>query len=156
MHEGIPPKLFPVYDLPFKAKMCSEMKRCITKWSISKYFSFSTFPIFFCVCVCTNRNDDFFFATKQFSLLLLLTVEQYLYSPRVLISTRVLMFVRAFVCKFVVLSFVQCTLDLDFLNSFHVGVKRKISRRTLLHLWFCCFASWFSLYEPPPPPASTY
>ena len=84
--------------------------------------------------VYTNRNDDFFFATKQFSLLLLLTVEQYLYSPRVLISTCVRVFVRAFVCGFVVLSFVQCTLDLDFLNSFHVGVERKISRGTLLHL----------------------
>ena len=79
-------------------------------------------------------NDDFFFASKQFSLLLLLTVKQYIESPRVLISKYVHMFVRAFVCGFVVLSFVQCTLDLDFLNSFHVGVERKISRRTLLHL----------------------
>ena len=79
-------------------------------------------------------NDGFFFAAKQFSLLLLLTVKQYIESSRVLISMYVRMFVRAFVCGFVVLSFVQCTLDLDFLNSFHVGVERKISRGTLLHL----------------------
>ena len=59
MHEGIPPKLFPVYDLPFKAKMCSEMKRCITKWSISKYFSFSTFPIFF-LCMCMYEQERWF------------------------------------------------------------------------------------------------
>ena len=116
-------------------------------------FSSPRFQYF--LCICTNRNDDFFFATKQFSLLLLLTVKQYIESPRVLISKYVHMFVRAFVCGFVVLSFVQCTLDLDFLNSFHVGVERKISRGTLLHLWFCCFASWFSLCEPPPS-ASTF
>ena len=133
MHEGIPPKLFPVYDLPFKAKMCSEMKRCITKWSISKYFSFSTFPIFFCVCVCTNRNDDFFFATKQFSLLLLLTVKQYIDFPRVLISTCVRMFVRAFVCKFVVLSFVQCTLDLEI---FSIRFTLVLNVKFLVELYY--------------------
>ena len=129
------------------------MKRCISKWSISKYFPLHVSNILY---ICTNRNDDFFFATKQFSLLLLLTVKQYIDSPRVLISTYVRVFVRAFVCRFVVLSFVQCTLNLDFLNSFHVGVERKISRRTLLHLWFCCFASWFSLCEPPPPASPFY
>ena len=107
--------------------------------------------------VYTNRNDDFFFATKQFSLLLLLTVKQfetvkweiqlscniknltsvsiykYIDFPRVLISTCVRMFVRAFVCKFVVLSFVQCTLDLEI---FSIRFTLVLNVKFLVELYY--------------------
>ena len=83
--------------------------------------------------ICMNRNDDFFFATKQFSLLLLLTVKQYIDFPRVLISTCVRMFVRAFVCKFVVLSFVQCTLDLEI---FSIRFTLVLNVKFLVELYY--------------------
>ena len=83
--------------------------------------------------ICMNRNDDFFFATKQFSLLLLLTVKQYIDFPRVLISTCVRMFVRAFACKFVVLSFVQCTLDLEI---FSIRFTLVLNVKFLVELYY--------------------
>ena len=87
------------------------------------------------LCVCVSRNEDFFSLRSNF-LRCCSSRWQNIHTFYTCVVTYVHKYVRALVCKFVVLSFVQCTLVLNFLNSFHVGfVERKIfSCRTLLHL----------------------
>ena len=123
------------------------MKRCISKWSISKYFLLHVSNIF-CIVHMYEQERWFLFRYETiFSVVVAHGKTVYRFSTCV--DIYMCSYVRACVRVWVCCTFFRSMHpgSRNFLNSFHVGVERKISRRTLLHLWFCCFASWFSSYE---------
>ena len=89
----------------------------------------STFPI---ICVCVSRNEDFFSLRSNF-LRCCSSRWQNIHTFYTCVVTYVHKYVRALVCKFVVLSFVQCTLDLEI---FSIRFTLLLNVKFLVELYY--------------------